>query len=224
MASKDTGLGVVISGGGWHTPPLYAGFMQALGEKGVKAYAPLVPTVNVVQNDVTNEQDPVFSTAEPTEGWPTPDDDAAAIEEDVVALINQGRKVIIIGHSNGGMAATQAAKPEYHAAFRAKQGLKGGVIGILYISAYLLPVGIAVNEIVGESVVPPYALLHKHLKAGFSTPIRMREFFFARIPQEEANIYAKFMRAQPIPRSKLTNDPYSTYPLAYVSLCSHSSV
>lgn len=209
-------LGVVISSGGWHTPPLYAVFMQALAEKGIKSYTPFIPTLGVIPNPITNEDDPAFSVHEPGSGWPTPDDDAAALEEDIVALIDQGRKVIILAHSNGGMAATKAAKPSYHWKTRASRGLSGGVIGVLCISAYLLPVGLSVSEAVGEATVPPYSKIHKHGKKGVSTPIRCREYFFSRVSQAESDFYEKLMRAQPIPRSRLTNDPYSVYPFGFV--------
>lgn len=209
-------LGVVISGGGWHTPPLYANFMLALAEAGIKSYASLVPTLNVIHHDVTDNENPIFDMAEPAGGWPQAEDDAAVVEEDIRALIDQGRHVIVLAHSNGGFAGTQAAKAEYSAKQRAKDGRAGGVIGILYVSAFVLPLGVAVNEIIGEEYVPPYSKVHKYKKAGVSTPARMREFFFARVSSAESERYSKLLRAQPIPRSKLTNDAYAVYPLGFV--------
>ena len=46
----------------------------------------------------------------------------------------------------------------------------------------------------------------------------MREFFFARVSEAEADSCEHHMRAQTIPREKLTIDAYSTLPMAYV-LC-----
>lgn len=159
-ASQTNDLGVVISSGGWHTPPLYKYLVQALGQRGVVAEAPLMPTTNITSADVTDEENPIFNMAEPPEGWPTVNDDAKAIGSAALSLIDRGKKVLIIGHSMGGFAATQAALPEYQIQNRRNSGLPGGIIGLFYFGAYLLPVGIAVNEMVGEDVVPPYALLH----------------------------------------------------------------
>ena len=157
-------LGVVISPGGWHTPPLYDNLVQALVQRGVEAATPLMPTTNITTADVTDPSNPIFNMAEPPEGWPTVYDDAKAVGNAVHSMINRGKKVLIIGHSMGGFAATQAAIPEYQIQNRRKEGLPGGVIGLFYFGAFLPPVGIAVNEMVGEDVVPPYALLHVSLR------------------------------------------------------------
>lgn len=46
----------------------------------------------------------------------------------------------------------------------------------------------------------------------------MREYFFARVSEAEADWCALQMRAQPIPRERLTTDPYSILPIGY-ALC-----
>ena len=153
-------LGVVISAGGWHTPPLYAKFIEALAEHGIEAHCPLIPTLTVTDHDVRDEQSEVFDMPEPAGGWPTVYDDAKTIQDAIDSLIHKGKNVVIIGHSMGGFAATQAASPEYYATSRAAKGFAGGIVGVFYYGAFLLPVGMSVNDMVGSDIIPPYTTLH----------------------------------------------------------------
>lgn len=52
-------------------------------------------------------------------------------------LVDEGKDVVILGHSFGGVVVGEAITPE----FQKKDGKKGGVVGIIYLSSYTVPVG-----------------------------------------------------------------------------------
>lgn len=165
MSSSRSDLAVVIGAGAWHTPPLYAEFTRVLNGLGIECEAPLMPTLTVIDHDVTDDTNPIFDSIEdPTKPWPTLSDDANVIEESIVRFSSQGKKVVVLGHSMGGFTASQASKPELSFKRRSQQGLRGGIVGIFYVAAFLLPVGLAVHDVVGEENVPPYSKVHVSIK------------------------------------------------------------
>ena len=93
----------------------------------------------------------------PTGGASPPDkdlyDDIAYISSQLEELVEKGgRDVIVIVHSYGGIPGSSAARP-FVRKERAQQGKKGGVIGVLYISAWAMPTGKTVMDAIeGMSV------------------------------------------------------------------------
>lgn len=79
-------------------------------------------------------------------------------------LVEAGKEVLIVGHSSGGWVATQAAQSDLQAGMRKPQGLAGGVIGILYAGAFVIPIGESVNSFFqpkdGNFVTPPFMTFH----------------------------------------------------------------
>lgn len=91
-------------------------------------------------------------------------DDAAEAGRLIDKLIEQGKLVLLAGHSSGGWVAAEAAKPARQAPVRKKRGQSGGVIGILFIGALIVPVGNSVHGFVqptdGSIVTPPFMEFH----------------------------------------------------------------
>ena len=96
---------------------------------------------------------------------------------------DEGKHVLIIGHSSGGWAATQAAQPELQAKARKANGQSGGIIGLLYMGAFIIPVGESVNSFFqpkdGPAVVPPFMQFHV---SGDNTQSKMRKNFLRANP------------------------------------------
>ena len=65
-------------------------------------------------------------------------------------LVAASTRVFVLMHSYGG-AVGSSALADLSAAHRAKQGLDGGVVHLLYLSAYILPVGGSIVGIVKEA-------------------------------------------------------------------------
>ncbi|RMZ90216.1 hypothetical protein DV736_g2540, partial [Chaetothyriales sp. CBS 134916] len=84
------------------------------------------------------------------EGPATMYDDAAAIASKITSLADDdGKDVVLVLSSYGGLPGTEAAYGLSKAA-RAKRGLKGGIIALVYIAAFLPTVGDSTKGLAGE--------------------------------------------------------------------------
>lgn len=163
MASSSD-LAVVICHGSYHTPAPYAPLVEALKVVGIDAYCPQLPTADLAQLNVGDPNSPDFDLGPPQGGYPQGVEDTKVILDILHLLILKGKRVLIIGHSSGGWVATQAARPELQINTRKAQGLEGGIIGLFYIGAFIIPVGESVHSFFqpkdGSFVVPPFIQFH----------------------------------------------------------------
>lgn len=67
-------------------------------------------------------------------------DDAAYIHAATEKLVNEGKEVVLLPHSYGGIPTTESAKGLLKSD-REKQGKGGGIVRIVYMTALLPPVG-----------------------------------------------------------------------------------
>lgn len=162
---------VVICHGSYHTPIPYKPFITALQKQGIETYCPQLLTSDLQKLNVGTLSDgsPDFSSPPPANGYPQPADDAVVINKLLDKLIVQeGRKVVLFGHSSGGFVATYVARQKYHRAARQANNLDGGIIGIFYACAFLIPMGESVHSFFqpkdgSEGIVPPYCRFHVRL-------------------------------------------------------------
>ena len=106
----------ILVHGGWHTPAHYRPFTEAVEARGYQIIAPSLPS--------TNSEIPADPTAEDTE----------TIAETARSLADAGKEVIIIAHSCGGIASSEAAHG-LGVRERASKGLPGGVRSIVFVAA-----------------------------------------------------------------------------------------
>lgn len=166
-------------------------------------------------------------------------------------LVNEdGKLVLLAAHSSGGWVATEAALPALHATSRRATGKPGGVIGIFYFGAFVIPVGESVSSFFkpkdGTSVTPPWVEFHvsgpslfslqilpgatianspcssfsfgQTQKSGLGTITDGPRFLFNDMDEASAQKWTATLTAQPVLDVKLTNDPYSALPCAYLVL------
>jgi pimeloyl-ACP methyl ester carboxylesterase len=155
---------VVICHGLYHSPALYLPLITALQAVGIEAYCPQLPTSDLTKLNVGNVDHPSFDLGPPKGGYPQGEQEIETINGVLKPLLAQGKSIILLGHSAGGWTATQAAKKEFQAKERARQDLAGGIVGILYVGAFIIPVGESVNSFFqpedGAAVVPPFMKFH----------------------------------------------------------------
>ena len=114
---------VFITPGAWHTPAYLASYRSALEAHDYPTASLSLPSVS----------------AEPAHQ--NHDEDTAAIRHELSALIDeQGRDVILVMHSYSGIPASDAAEGLGRTE-RTAAGRKGGIVLLVYICAYMLPVG-----------------------------------------------------------------------------------
>jgi hypothetical protein len=157
-------LAVVVCHGSYHTPAPYGALLEALQARGIAAYCPQLPTADLAKLNVGDVANPDFNREPPPGGYPQGEEDTAAVLSVVEPLVEAGKEVLIVGHSSGGWVATQAARPDLQAKVRTSQKLAGGVIGILYAGAFVIPVGESVTSFFqpkdGNFVTPPFMTFH----------------------------------------------------------------
>lgn len=86
--------------------------------------------------------------------------DAAAIKENLRVLVeNEGKDVVLLMHSYAGIpgaaAATGLAKSR-----RSQQGKSGGIVGLIFIGAFVVPEGLSCAGLQGGDL-PAWILLDK---------------------------------------------------------------
>jgi pimeloyl-ACP methyl ester carboxylesterase len=162
---------IVICHGSYHTPTPFQPFVAALQGQGIEAYCPQLPTsdlrkLNVSFQESSPNSPPDFNRPPPPGGYPQPADDALVINELLDRLIEkEGKNVVLLGHSAGGFVATYVAKPKYQRKVRQASDLPGGLVGIVYVCAFIVPVGESVHSFFqpkdgSPGIVPPFCRFH----------------------------------------------------------------
>ena len=139
----------VVVPGAWHQPEAYEKLVNALKSLGHSALVPSLPSCDA--------EDPQEATCSA---------DAGAIRKQILHLIDTVDKdIVVVAHSYGGIPAGGAARGLSKMA-RAKEGKKGGVIGLVYVAGFIVPENSNLVEIMGGRHAP-YV---EHDQVGISIP------------------------------------------------------
>ena len=127
----------VVVPGAWHQPEAYEKLVNALKNLGHSALVPSLPSCDA--------QDPQDATCSA---------DAEAVRKQIVSSIDTVDKdIVVVAHSYGGIPAGGAAHGLSKIA-RAKEGKKGCVIGLVYVSGFIVPENSSLLEIMGGNHAP----------------------------------------------------------------------
>ena len=85
-------------------------------------------------------------------------DDAALIAAEAEKLADQGKDVIIVGHSYGGVPVSQSSKA-LGKEERKAQGKTGGIVQLAYMTCLLPAIGKSAKDVLGE--VPKENQVHQ---------------------------------------------------------------
>jgi pimeloyl-ACP methyl ester carboxylesterase len=118
IAQKPT---IVLIPGAWHTPDAFGDVVKQLEEHGYEAHALHLPTAG---KDLAC----------------TPREDAAFIQETTRALAEEGKDIVLVMHSYGGLPGSDSAKGLLKRDRKA-EGKQGGITHLVYIAAFLLAEG-----------------------------------------------------------------------------------
>lgn len=126
---------IFILHGAWHSPEYFEPVKPRLEALGYTIVCPPLRTIGAVPPTLTLY------------------DDAAQVRAELDLLVENGEDVFLVMHSYGGMVGTEAAaglgKEE-----RSKRALNGGVIGLLYVCAFMLPLGHHLCTAIGGELAP----------------------------------------------------------------------
>ncbi|KAL8879296.1 MAG: hypothetical protein Q9198_003064 [Flavoplaca austrocitrina] len=135
--AKDIETTIVIVPGAWHPALLYEELVSQLRTAGYSAIVAAYPSCD--------SQSPKTATC---------DQDAKAIRRQCLSLMeDEGKGLLLVCHSFGGIPGGAAAhglsKEE-----RLQKGEKGGIIGLVYMTAFVVAEGSSVLEFLGGKHAP----------------------------------------------------------------------
>ncbi|KAL3477592.1 Alpha/beta hydrolase fold-1 [Aspergillus californicus] len=132
MSYKPT---VVLVPGAWATPTFYDQLQSCLTERGIATEA--------VTHQSTGAEPPVTTLG----------DDVSKLHTSLQRLCDSGKDIIVVAHSYGGLVSSGAVegleKPT-----RQVKGQQGGVVMILYMTAFVLPKGLSILRASGGQLMP----------------------------------------------------------------------
>ncbi|KAB8360704.1 hypothetical protein FH972_024440 [Carpinus fangiana] len=161
MSTKPT---IVLVHGSWHSPTAMAPVANNLKAKGYDSVCPSLPTMGDNQSHDFKDK--------------TCYDDAQLIRDTVSSLVSDGKEVLVVAHSYGGQVTSEAIREEMGKSARSKQGRNGGVIGLFYICAFLLPEGVVgLSWFLLPQFSPPTFVVPHPLK-GYSTVHNGAHYFY----------------------------------------------
>lgn len=105
---------VVIIQGAFQTPEFYTAFESELRSYGFETVHPVLPTCT----DIENAEYPKRTIT----------DDARVVHTAIKALVEQGKIVVVLMHSYGGLVGTECIIKELTRDDRKARGLSGGVV------------------------------------------------------------------------------------------------
>jgi len=189
---------LVLISGAWHTSTCYDLIIPPLESSGYTTIALTLPSVG----------------AEPA--LPDFSADVALIHKTVTKLVNDGKEVVVIMHSYGGMPGTEAMKG-LGREDRKKNGKVGGVVKLVYLTSWMVSEGQSVLSSGGgrggkggESKVRVDGGKIHHL-----CPIPL---FYNDVSQDEAEYRAAQIKhhSRETFNSKLTYPAYKYIPTVYM--------
>ncbi|OAK98527.1 alpha/beta-hydrolase [Phaeosphaeriaceae sp. SRC1lsM3a] len=214
-------LAILLAHGSFHKASSMNSFLGALCAQGYKASCPQLPTADPARL-VADPSNPSFNQPPPPNGVPEHIEDAKVLIAALKELIeDEGKEVLLVAHSSGGWSATEAATHSLRKSSRKDAGKSGGLIGILYIAAFLIKPGESVYSIFSSmpSVLEEESWVNRPPSASSShlaTVNNPAHFFFHDLPAHKALELAKDLTASPHLASVLSNCAYGTLPMGYL--------
>lgn len=128
---------IVIVPGAWHPRTAYSSLATQLQKASFPTLVVSLPSFNA--------SEPLTSSCSA---------DAKSVRQQILPLIEQdGKDIILLAHSYGGIPGGGAAYGLSQKT-RSQQGKKGGVIGLVYMSAFVVPGGESLRDYLGGEHAP----------------------------------------------------------------------
>ncbi|KAL9105898.1 MAG: hypothetical protein Q9227_009009 [Pyrenula ochraceoflavens] len=215
MSTIEGPFDVLICHGSYHTPEPYQPFIEALKARGITSHCPQLPTADITKLNVGDLTNPNYDNSPPSRGYPQPAEDAIVLKQILDHILEQGKYVLVLGHSSGGFVAAYVTEPELQANVRKSKGQTGGIIGLFFECAFLIPANDSVHTFFqpkdgSQPVIPPYSVVHKHGFFGLLSTKDAATYFFNGLDNTLATKYEKITFSMKI--HNLTATPTTTTP------------
>ncbi|RGP79430.1 hypothetical protein FLONG3_2485 [Fusarium longipes] len=138
MSTDTEKPAIVIVQGAWHRTVHYDTFAQSLTAKGYNVLQPNNVTAGEVE-DIKGK---------------THRDDVKVIHDTIKPVIDKGKRIVLVCHSYGGIPGS-AAVEGYQLHEREAKGLSGGIVHVVYVASFALPVkGLSLRTAIGGTYGP----------------------------------------------------------------------
>lgn len=138
---------IVFGPGAWHTPDCFDLVRNELASRGWSVEAIDYPSVGA--------EPPTKSLS----------DDARVVREALQRLADEGKPIVLVVHSYGGLVGANAVEGLGYKQ-RAQQGKAGGVIMFVYLAAFVTPRGKCILEMLGGKPLPWMNFKASHIVSG----------------------------------------------------------
>ncbi|OJJ01908.1 hypothetical protein ASPVEDRAFT_83430 [Aspergillus versicolor CBS 583.65] len=170
----------VFSLGAWSSPVGFEALRSDLRSRGFPSECPSHPSAG-------------------TEPPKTLDDDVASLQSVMTALADEGKDIVVVAHSYGGMVASSAVEGLVKSV-RAQGGRLGGVVSIICVAAFALDKGQSLLGLLGGNYLPWMRVEGDHVHADGAS-------IWQDLPPEEQ----EKCNAKALPTSRLVFDGKNTY-------------
>lgn len=190
---------ILLAQGSFQLPEAYAKLVTALRTHGFEVAQPRLPSLSD-----HNSLD--FAKRDLT-------DDSRAIEAEAKRLVvNEGKNVMLVMHSYGGLIGSNAISKELSLQSRRQSGLPGGVFRLFYFAAFVLDEGKSVLGTFGESP-------NNDIKPnGRYTMKETASTIYQDLPPEEAQYWASktIDQSYAVQTTAITRTAYKYIPSTYI--------
>ena len=141
MSSKPV---ILFVHGAWHQPAHFKHIMRKFEDAGYRTICPQQPTFGRHGAELTS-----LSMY----------DDAACVRDTIISLLEEGQLIVVVMHSYGGVVGSQAVESAFGVRPRESLGKAGGILKLVYMCAFLLPLNASLGDAFGGSL-PPFITIH----------------------------------------------------------------
>lgn len=194
---------IVLVHGIWHSPLTYSKFTTALQSAGYEVYVPFLPSC-------TGARPPTASLPEDTQ----------LVRRLVEMLCDQGRAVVMVMHSYGGVVGCGAVEGlDIQSRRFSAPNLQGGVVHLVAVAAHLHPRGFGILDLVremgNEDLVPSVFDIAANGSCMSADP---RTLLFEGMPKEEADALMRTLSRANLDcmESKAQFEAWKDLPVTYV--------
>lgn len=137
MTGNDKPIFLFVPGA-WHQPEAFDGIRALMAKRGLQTAVVALPSVGAEP---------------PTKGL---HDDIDHVRATITHLADDGRQVVVVAHSYGGMVCSGAVQGLEYSTRQARSdsGQKGGVIMLVYMTAFVAPKGSTLLDMLGGEWLP----------------------------------------------------------------------
>ncbi|KAL4949989.1 Alpha/beta hydrolase family-domain-containing protein [Aspergillus filifer] len=186
---------IFFSIGSWLTPEPFTPLCNKLLEKNIPSEVPAHPSIDAEP---------------PTKGLT---DDITSLRSVLTRLIeDEGKDVVVVGHSSGGISASGAveglSKKE-----RVKEGKEGGVLMVVYMAAFVLDKGMSLLDMLGGEYLPWMEVDGDYVRVNSNPDIAFHDVS----PTDQQRYSSSLQHTSRVLFSgTATYEPWHTIPTAYI--------